>query len=127
VACRCLTSSRTLYTYIGEAESGSLNRSQLIPELSSLVKCINPIHGNIYTVSASTKPCYSPCVTVSHDAAQPVSNCPACRSSKTVRIEANGGEQPMLFCGTCGHMWKAEAPPPAKRPRSIFDTDPADS
>jgi hypothetical protein len=29
----------------------------------------------------------------------------------------------MLFCGTCGHMWQADAPTPSKQPRSIFQVD----
>jgi hypothetical protein len=68
-------------------------------------------------------------VTVSHDAPHPVPHCQACRSSKTVRIEPNSWSQPMLFCGACGHMWNADAPPSPKRARSIFSdgSDPSDS
>jgi transcription elongation factor Elf1 len=60
------------------------------------------------------------------DALQPSPTCPVCRSSKTSRIDASSRKAPMLFCGMCGHMWPADAPPPAKKRGSVFEIPPDD-
>jgi len=59
------------------------------------------------------------------DLPKPFPTCPVCQSCKTSCIEARGWKLPMHFCGMCGHMWQAEAPPPKKR-GSIFEIPPDD-
>jgi hypothetical protein len=59
------------------------------------------------------------CATVSQPRAQ-IPSCPSCGSGKTLSVDGNGWGQPMLFCGTCGHMWSGTEPPPPKKVPSIF-------